>query len=128
MLLEFPHFKKTPARTRDLILRCTRGAPETSDTYRHIRHENGLIVPGDRHTDQIGPISPVAAVEEAQDIWRGRIAAMQEYIEARVRWQQKPTSSDEKLLGFPQRPSLQAIESALRKEQQRLAARHTDDE
>ncbi|KAI9888229.1 MAG: hypothetical protein M1814_000946 [Vezdaea aestivalis] len=118
--LQFPSFLKTPTTIRDLIKKCTLGAPEWAPREEiRIAYEGSVFLPvsalgkGGVETE----ISPQEAVDAAKLLWTHRVAKMEDYVKAKTRWiQGNPETGDEALLGYPSRPNLTEVVLILQEE------------
>ncbi|CAO2655439.1 Nn.00g105030.m01.CDS01 [Neocucurbitaria sp. VM-36] len=113
---EFPMFVRTPPRIRNLILQCVKGnrdgEPERAEAI--------------RVKDYVRPRGQPEATEKqamfaAKSMWQTRIKEMETFLDAMLRIRShNATQSDQELLGYMMRPSLDEILSVLQAEEQRI--------
>lgn len=101
--IEFPHFRKTPQIIQNLVQACTASFTDTELLERDIMRDGSFFYPV---SDPMA--SPAATIDAAQSAWMKRNYRMEEYMEAKIRWNEgERGSADAKLLGFPQRCTLE---------------------
>lgn len=113
--VEFPEFRRTPRWMRKIIRDCTRGALDWSNARIEI------VRRGSRFYSRCSPALGESSVEAAfralgaaKAMWLKKVQHMEEYLEAKSRWQRGLASNeDEVLLGFSLRPSLEDVFAAI---------------
>lgn len=111
-ILEFPQFRRTPTPVQDIIKKCTAGCAEwRARKQPRIIRIGSKVYPSDR--TGVGN-SPLATAEETMEaarlMWLEIVSEMEVYLYARKAWNIGDRRDDyRRLLGFPDRPSLQEV-------------------
>ena len=106
--LEFPQFRRTPARIQELIRQCTQGSPDWLPSREGIIRVGSKVYPRGK-TGRNGEPTGTAeeAMKAARQMWETRVQNMEDFLHAKDRWQEsKALDGDEELLGFMLRPKL----------------------
>ncbi len=116
---EFPEFRESPSEIRDIIVDCTRGAPEwttaSRPSERMVRVGTHLYPKGragGRNWQGEGGLAATATetLLFSREMWTRRLEAMDEYLQAKLRWEELcPKDGDDIILGFPLRPTLREV-------------------
>lgn len=110
--MEFPAFKDTPEELRNLIRRCTLGAPHwRAESVKVVREGSTLSaavrdVSGEWKTHE----SPVSILAAYKRLWKHRLGIMESYVQAELRWLSGSCGNEDiEFLGFLNRPSLREV-------------------
>ncbi|KAH6963027.1 hypothetical protein DER45DRAFT_101205 [Fusarium avenaceum] len=114
--IEFPQFSKTPERLRDLIIRCTIGAPEFGPNTTKIQRRGNLFFAAEYNAKEgyVTETSPLKIVTLFQKHMESRLRQMRSHERAKARWLHGTCEmGDLRLLSFMKRPTLDDVMRSL---------------
>jgi serine/threonine protein kinase len=109
--LEFPDFRRTPAKVRTLIAACTRGNRDGEPDRVEIVRQGSKVYPRGRSGVNGEPLGTIAEARKAAKLmWQQRIQEMEHFLQAKKRWRDgQGREEDRDLVGYPSRPLLSEV-------------------
>jgi hypothetical protein len=109
--LEFPGFRRTPAKIRTLIAACTRGNRDGEPGRVEIVRRGSNLYPRGRSGVNGEPLGTIAETRKAAKVmWQQRIQEMENFLQAKKRWRDgQEREEDRDLLGYLGRPLLSEV-------------------